>query len=225
MTDELPDRLRLTAKQRERLRAPYAQVGAAYFKFDRTGEPAVDAFLSAVALAGSSWPDAKAWVHADIPVKYNFGPFLADREQSPADVIEAAAREAAAEIADLRERIGGPEQPGEDGVTRETYRKAYLDWRDEGIRMRRVLKDIWHYATPGDTSHMTFGNDPGVVLDAAKEHLVPAAELADLRERVENAKSAFDWFRHPTVVGTGNFDAAEKVRWELDGQPDGASDE
>ena len=105
MTDELPDRLRLTAEQRELLRAPDAKMEAYYYGFDYTGEPAVDAILSALAWAGKGWHSTKFWNVPGEPVGYNYGPFLADREQSPADVIEAAAHEAAAELADLRERI------------------------------------------------------------------------------------------------------------------------
>ena len=105
MTDKLPNRLRLVAVQRKLLRAPDAKMEAYYYGFDYTGEPAVDAILSALAWAGKGWHSTEFWNVPGEPVGYDYGPFLADREQSPADVIEAAAHEAAAELADLRERI------------------------------------------------------------------------------------------------------------------------
>jgi len=118
-------------------------------------------------------------------------------EDTHAWSVSALLEEAADRIEFLETQIEKLGQPVKNSATREEYREAYLVWRAEGSRMHRILRDIWHYATPGDTSHMTFGDDPGVVLDAVKEHLVPAS-------------------------GTSIFDAADKARWELDGQPDGA---
>ena len=84
--------LRLTETQREMLRGPDARMDAYYYGFDRTGVPEIDAILSAVAYAGKGWHSTEDWYGN--PEDFNYGPFIG---QSPGDVIQAAANEAAAE--------------------------------------------------------------------------------------------------------------------------------
>lgn len=96
---------RLTEAQRELLRKPDARTRAYYYSPDPTGEVTVDIILSAVAWAGKLSHNTGYWSENIGPDRFDYGPFLAGRDQSPADVIDAAAHDAAAEIAGLRERI------------------------------------------------------------------------------------------------------------------------
>ena len=82
--------LTLTREQREKLiaRAPTAY----YYEFERTGVPAIDAILSAVAWAGKGWHSTADW-NGD-PDIYSYGVFDGI---SPIDIIQAAANDAARE--------------------------------------------------------------------------------------------------------------------------------
>ena len=86
MTAELSD------EQRETLRAPDSRMDAYYYGFDRTGVPAVDAILSAVAYAGKAFHGTDQWYDTDV----NYGPITGG--MSAVDLIQAAANEAASEI-------------------------------------------------------------------------------------------------------------------------------
>lgn len=56
----------------------------------------------------------------------------------------------------------------EEGPTRDEYRVAYEAWRTEGRKLHAALLDIWHMAEPSDTSHLTFGDDPAVVVETVR---------------------------------------------------------
>ncbi len=55
-------------------------------------------------------------------------------------------------------------------------RLAYETWRDQGQAMHRALLEIWHIATPWDTSHMTFGDDPETVVESVRRLPAKSAE-------------------------------------------------
>lgn len=101
---------RLTEAQRELLRKPDARMRAYYYGFSCTGEVTVDMILSVVAWAGKLSHSTEYWSEDIGADGFDYGPFLAGRDQAPADVIEAAAHEAAAEIAALRKRVEGLEK-------------------------------------------------------------------------------------------------------------------
>ena len=84
--------------QRALLRAPDSRMEAYYFGFERTGVPAIDAILSAVAYAGKGSHSTAYWEDADV----EYGPVKMG--QTFVDVIQAAANEAAAEHNDLTQR-------------------------------------------------------------------------------------------------------------------------
>lgn len=86
------DEAALDDEQREILRAPDSRMGAYYYWFDRTGEPAIDAILSAVAYAGKAFHGTEDWDLTDV----NYGPIRGD--MSAVDVIQAAANEAARQL-------------------------------------------------------------------------------------------------------------------------------
>lgn len=77
------------------------RMDAYYYGFDPTGERVVDRVLSAVACAGKAFHHTEAW--GDAATCCSYPTFAAD--QSPVQWIEGAAKEAATEIARLREEV------------------------------------------------------------------------------------------------------------------------
>jgi hypothetical protein len=69
---------------------------AYYYSFERTGEPAIDAILSALAYAGKGWHSTEYWADED---SWGYGPFI---QMTPEETIQAAAQEAANELARVR---------------------------------------------------------------------------------------------------------------------------
>lgn len=60
--------------------------------------------------------------------------------------------------------------------TSEGYREAYETWKAEGQRQHAALLEIWHMTEPGDTSHLTFGDNPQRVVDAVRSAQEPQGE-------------------------------------------------
>lgn len=60
------------------------------------------------------------------------------------------------------------------------YREAYESWKASGQKMHAALLAIWHMTEQGDTSHMTYGDDPQAVLESVRAALTP--ETGDVRE-------------------------------------------
>lgn len=97
----------LNAEQRETLYAPNSRMDAYYYWFDRTGVPAIDAILSAVAYAGKAFHGTHQWQDTDV----NYGPITGG--MSAADLIQAAANEAAKSVT---QTAGEQSQDSPEGV-------------------------------------------------------------------------------------------------------------
>lgn len=82
--------LRLSEHQRILLESPGGRMDAYYYSLVRTGVPAVDRILSALAWAGRGAHHTEAWVEE---LDYEYGPVPLG--QTFIDVIQAAANEAA----------------------------------------------------------------------------------------------------------------------------------
>lgn len=52
------------------------------------------------------------------------------------------------------------------------YWDAYGDWKLSGSAAQDALLQIWHMAEPGDTDHMTYGDDTESVVIAVRELFV-----------------------------------------------------
>ena len=89
-----PDRLR--PNEREVLYAPDRRMNAYYYSFDPTGQPAIDAILSAVAHAGKGYHHTESWHDDGEWSRWGEG-------RSVVDVIQAAANEAALALLDAAE--------------------------------------------------------------------------------------------------------------------------
>lgn len=89
-----PDRLR--PNEREALYAPDRRMRAYYYSFDPTGQPAIDAILSAAAHAGYGYHHTESWGDDDEWSQWGEG-------RSVVDVIQAAANEAALALLDAAE--------------------------------------------------------------------------------------------------------------------------
>ena len=89
-----PDRLR--PNEREALYAPDCRMNAYYYSFDPTGQPAIDAILSAVAHAGKGYHHTESWRDDGEWSRWGEG-------RSVVDVIQAAANEAALALLDAAE--------------------------------------------------------------------------------------------------------------------------
>lgn len=94
--------LRLTDNERAELYDPNRRMSAYYFEFQPTGAPAVDAILSAVAVAGKSAHNTDQWTEDECDD--GWCPRWGDG-RSLVDVIQAAANEAAIELWRLREDV------------------------------------------------------------------------------------------------------------------------
>ena len=88
----MTDRETLPVAAQETLRVPDRRLDAYYFAFDATGQPSIDAILSAVAHAGKGYHHTESW--ADEGPGWGGG-------LSYVDVIQAAAADAARERAAL----------------------------------------------------------------------------------------------------------------------------
>ena len=84
----MTDRTELRPAEREVIYAPDRSLDAYYFGFDPTGVPAIDAILSAVAIAGKSCHHTDMWAEDDEWSRWGVG-------RSLVDVIQCAAYEAA----------------------------------------------------------------------------------------------------------------------------------
>jgi hypothetical protein len=102
----------LTPEQRVALRAPDSRMDAYYYSFDRTGVPAIDAILSAVAYAGKAFHGTDQWYDTDV----NYGPITGDC--SAADLIQRAANDAASELRDSDPLDPLPDEDFSDYVDR-----------------------------------------------------------------------------------------------------------
>ena len=84
---------RLRPNEREVLYAPDRRMNAYYYSFDPTGQPAIDAILSAVAHAGKGYHHTESWRDDGEWSRWGEG-------RSVVDVIQAAANEAALALLD-----------------------------------------------------------------------------------------------------------------------------
>ena len=87
---------RLRPNEREVLYAPDRRMNAYYYSFDPTGQPAIDAILSAVAHAGKGYHHTESWHDDGEWSRWGEG-------RSVVDVIQAAANEAALALLDAAE--------------------------------------------------------------------------------------------------------------------------
>ena len=92
----MTDRETLPVAAQETLRVPDRRLDAYYFAFDATGQPSIDAILSAVAHAGKGYHHTESW--ADEGPGWGGG-------LSYVDVIQAAAADAARERAALLDAL------------------------------------------------------------------------------------------------------------------------
>lgn len=66
----------------------------------------------------------------------------------------------------IRDLLDALHETPTEGPTRDEYASAYDAWRNEGQRMHTALLAIWRAVEPDDTSHMTYGDDPDIVVQS-----------------------------------------------------------
>lgn len=115
----------------------------------------------------------------------------------------------------LRSLIPEPPRPqdtSDDEPSREEYREGYEAWRTEGRRMHAALLDIWRMAEPTDTSHLTYGDDPAVVVAAVRALFTPTD---DEREALARRLLAIDYACAPRQVAHHQRENSEAWRQAL----------
>ena len=115
-----PDLLR--PNEREALYAPDRRMNASYYGVDPSGQPAIDAFLSAGAHAGKGYHHTESWSDDGEWSRWGEG-------RSAVDVIQAAANEAALALLDAAEERDAALRAERDALASKVERVRALHYR------------------------------------------------------------------------------------------------